>query len=71
MFLSERRDSNPRPLAPQASALPGCATLRTYLDCPPKLLSDLSGAEAGQILLLNELHHKDKQLTAIFKQRDH
>jgi hypothetical protein len=25
---SERRDSNPRPLAPHASALPGCATLR-------------------------------------------
>ncbi len=26
--LSERRDLNPRPLAPQASALPGCATFR-------------------------------------------
>src|SRR5690606_1405244 len=26
---SERRDSNPRPLDPQSSALPGCATLRT------------------------------------------
>ena len=25
---SERRDSNSRPLAPEASALPGCATLR-------------------------------------------
>ena len=25
---SERGDSNPRPLAPEASALPGCATLR-------------------------------------------
>ena len=25
---SERRDLNPRPLAPQTSALPGCATLR-------------------------------------------
>jgi hypothetical protein len=25
---SERRDSNPRPLVPQTSALPGCATLR-------------------------------------------
>jgi hypothetical protein len=25
---SERRDLNPRPLAPQASALPGCATFR-------------------------------------------
>gem|GEM_PF-5783851 len=25
---SERRDSNPRPLDPQSSALPGCATLR-------------------------------------------
>src|SRR5690242_8285327 len=25
---SERRDSNPRPLPPQSSALPGCATLR-------------------------------------------
>ena len=25
---SERRDSNPRPLHPQYSALPGCATLR-------------------------------------------
>ena len=25
---SERRDSNPRPLSPQNSALPGCATLR-------------------------------------------
>ena len=25
---SERRDLNPRPLAPEASALPGCATLR-------------------------------------------
>ena len=28
-FWSERRDSNPRPLDPQSSALPGCATLRT------------------------------------------
>src|SRR5690606_34825827 len=28
---SERRDSNPRPLDPQSSALPGCATLRTGL----------------------------------------
>jgi hypothetical protein len=28
-LMSERRDLNPRPLAPQASALPGCATLRT------------------------------------------
>ena len=26
---SERRDSNPRPLHPQYSALPGCATLRS------------------------------------------
>src|ERR1017187_8830190 len=25
---SERRGSNPRPLAPEASALPGCATFR-------------------------------------------
>ena len=25
---SERRDLNPRPLHPQCSALPGCATLR-------------------------------------------
>src|SRR5690606_23292791 len=28
-YWSERRDSNPRPLDPQSSALPGCATLRT------------------------------------------
>ena len=28
---SERRDSNPRPLHPQYSALPGCATLRPVL----------------------------------------
>jgi hypothetical protein len=28
LTLSERRDLNPRPLAPQASALPGCATFR-------------------------------------------
>ena len=27
---SERRDSNPRPLDPQSSALPGCATLRFH-----------------------------------------
>lgn len=27
-YWSERRDSNPRPLPPQSSALPGCATLR-------------------------------------------
>ena len=27
-FLSERRDLNPRPLDPQSSALPGCATFR-------------------------------------------
>ena len=32
-FLSERRDLNPRPLAPQASALPGCATLRFHIMC--------------------------------------
>src|SRR5256885_1075393 len=29
MLWSGRRDLNPRPLAPQASALPGCATPRT------------------------------------------
>ena len=28
LYWSERRDSNPRPLHPQYSALPGCATLR-------------------------------------------
>ena len=28
IYWSERRDSNPRPLDPQSSALPGCATLR-------------------------------------------
>ena len=28
---SEWRDSNPRPLHPQYSALPGCATLRRFL----------------------------------------
>ena len=28
---SERRDLNPRPLHPQYSALPGCATLRPVL----------------------------------------
>tara|TARA_Y100001970_G_scaffold175299_1_gene213823 strand:+ start:721 stop:864 length:144 start_codon:yes stop_codon:yes gene_type:complete len=27
---SERRDLNPRPLVPQTSALPGCATLRSF-----------------------------------------
>src|SRR2546422_1834155 len=30
---SGRRDLNPRPLAPQASALPGCATPRTIQTC--------------------------------------
>ena len=30
-FWSERRDLNPRPLHPQYSALPGCATLRPAL----------------------------------------
>ena len=30
-FLSGRPDSNWRPLAPHASALPGCATSRTLL----------------------------------------
>ena len=29
---SERRDLNPRPLHPQCSALPGCATLRPRVD---------------------------------------
>ncbi len=28
LFWSERRDLNPRPLHPQYSALPDCATLR-------------------------------------------
>ena len=30
---SERRDSNSRPSAPKADALPGCATLRRRIDC--------------------------------------
>lgn len=31
-LLSGRLDSNQRPLAPHANALPGCATSRTFLD---------------------------------------
>src|SRR5713226_6378797 len=33
MLWSGRRDLNPRPLAPQASALPGCATPRIIQTC--------------------------------------
>jgi hypothetical protein len=29
------RDSNPRPLAPKASALPSCATPRIWKQCRP------------------------------------
>ena len=40
VFWSGRRDSNSRPLAPHASALPGCATPRTegrvYMTLPKK-----------------------------------
>ena len=32
---SGRRDSNPRPSAPKADALPGCATPRLHSDCNP------------------------------------
>ena len=31
--MSERRDSNPRPLRPERSTLPGCATLRIHTSC--------------------------------------
>src|SRR5690554_7109245 len=34
---SGRSDSNTRPLAPHASALPGCATPRQHSDCPETL----------------------------------
>src|SRR5438876_10223119 len=34
LVWSGRRDLNPRPLAPQASALPGCATPRTFQPGP-------------------------------------
>ena len=38
---SERRDSNPRPPHPQYGALPGCATLRLFLnDAPRAFLGD-------------------------------
>ena len=33
-FRSGRRDLNPRPLDPQSSALPNCATARSALDAP-------------------------------------
>ena len=36
MFWSERRDSNSRPSAPKADALPGCATLRQLAFYPAK-----------------------------------
>ena len=42
---SERRDLNPRPLSPQNSALPGCATFRHILSKythPPKGLQGLN-----------------------------
>jgi hypothetical protein len=35
ILKSGRRDSNPRPLAPQASALPGCATSRKFSTLKP------------------------------------
>src|SRR5690606_40908003 len=46
-FWSERRDLNPRPLDPQSSALPGCATLRTgqtpnYSGVPAQVLFSAS-----------------------------
>ena len=36
LVWSEWRDSNSRPLAPHASALPGCATFRVAFDCSRK-----------------------------------
>ena len=39
-FLSGRQDSNLRPLDPQPSALPGCATSRNVLPSVPITHSD-------------------------------
>src|SRR3954464_11190968 len=39
IFWSGRRDLNPRPPAPQADALPGCATPRLRADCSRRPLA--------------------------------
>ena len=36
---SERRDLNPRPFAPEANALPGCATVRQGLEAKNQILN--------------------------------
>lgn len=51
---SERRDLNPRPLSPQNSALPGCATFRYILPKytrPPKRLQGLNYLIQGSHLM--------------------
>jgi hypothetical protein len=47
-LLSGRQDSNLRPLAPHTSALPGCATTRTFKCATPALRRD-----ATRILIPN------------------
>ncbi len=45
---SEREDSNLRPPAPEAGALPGCATLRPMLRVKPNAGALQGAAAAGQ-----------------------
>ena len=62
---SEWRDSNSRPLAPHASALPGCATRRQDLDYMPKKC--LIKIQAGNFRILANMPSRGVQASALDK----
>ena len=56
-FLSGRQDSNLRPLDPQPSALPGCATSRNVLPLNQIIHSDFRKANVIAILSNSKKHY--------------